>query len=191
MAYFPHTQVEGVETMHFELRSQGNPLALLPEVRRVVHDFGPDLPLLQPMAQQEQFNQSFSQERLFARLSVFFGLLAALLVGTGLYGTLAYKVGRRTAEIGVRMALGAQRRQVLWMVLLENLYLSVAGLLVGLPLAIVGARALRSILFGVGFLDPLTIAGALGAIILVTLGASYLPARRAAKIDPMVALRYE
>ena len=143
------------------------------------------------MAQQEQFNQSFSQERLFARLSVFFGLLAALLVGTGLYGTLAYKVGRRTAEIGVRMALGAQRRQVLWMVLLENLYLSVAGLLVGFPLAIVGARALRSILFGVGFLDPLTIAGALGAIILVTLGASYLPARRAAKIDPMVALRYE
>ena len=81
------------------------PPEMLPEVRRVVHDFGPDLPLLQPMAQQEQFNQSFSQERLFARLSVFFGLLAALLVGTGLYGTLAYKVGRRTAEIGAFSAI--------------------------------------------------------------------------------------
>jgi predicted permease len=191
MAYFPYTQVTGTTTMHFELRSQSNPLSLLPEVRRVVHDFGPDLPLLQPMTQQEQFDQSFSQERLFARLSVFFGLLAALLVATGLYGTLAYKVSRRTAEIGIRMALGAQRGQVTWMVMRESLYLSLSGLLIGLPLAIVGTRALRSILFGVEFLDPATLAGALLGIILVTLGASFLPARRAAKVDPMAALRSE
>ena len=191
MAYFPYAQVTGITTMHFELRSSGNPLSLLPVARRVVHGFGPDLPLLQPMTQQEQFDQSFSEERLFARLSVFFGLLAALLVATGLYGTLAYKVSRRTAEIGIRMALGAERGQVLWMVLSESLYLSLAGLLIGLPLAIIGARALRAILFGVGFLDPLTIVGSLLGIVLVALGASYIPARRAAKVDPMVALRYE
>ncbi len=191
MAYFPYSQTPGIATMHFELRSRGNPSALLSGVRRVVHDFGPDLPLLQPMTQQEQFDESFSQERLFARLAVFFGLLAALLVATGLYGTLAYKVGRRTAEIGIRMALGAQRGQVLWMVLRESLILGLAGLCIGLPLAIVSARALRSILFGVGFLDPLTIVAALVGIILLTLGASYLPARRAAKVDPLVALRYE
>jgi predicted permease len=191
MAYFPYTQVAGVETMHFELRSEGNPSALLPEVRRVVRDFGPDLPLLRAMTQQDQFDQSYSQERLFARLSVFFGLLAALLVATGLYGTLAYKVSRRTGEIGIRMALGAERRQVLWMVLRESLFLSLAGLLVGLPLASVGARALRSTLFGVGFLDPATLAGAIVGIILVALGASYQPARRAANVDPMVAVRCE
>jgi predicted permease len=191
MAYFPYTQVEGVTATNFELRSHGNPSGLLPEVRRVVHDFGPDLPLLQPMTQQEQFDRSFSEERLFARLSVFFGLLGALLVATGLYGTLAYKVGRRTAEIGVRMALGAERRQVLWMVFRESLYLGLAGSCIGLPLAIVSARALRSVLFGVGFLDPSTIVGAVLGIILVTLGASYLPARRATKVDPMLALRHE
>ncbi len=191
MAYFPYTQVEGVETMHFELRSEGSPAALLPEVRRVVHDFGPDLPLLLPMTQQEQFDQSFSQERLFARLSIFFGLLAALLVATGLYGTLAYKVSRRSAEIGIRIALGAERRQVLRMVLSESLVLSLAGLSIGLPLAIFAARALRSVLFGVGYLDPLALAGAILCILLVTLGASALPARRAASVDPIVALGYE
>jgi ABC-type antimicrobial peptide transport system permease subunit len=122
---------------------------------------------------------------------MFFGLLAALLVATGLYGTLAYRVSRRTAEIGVRMALGAQRRQVLWMVLRESLVVSVAGVLVGLPLAIAGARVLRSTLFGLGPGDPLTFAAALLGMALVTLVASLIPARRAASVDPMQALRTE
>jgi predicted permease len=191
MAYFPYSQVTGVGTLHFELRTEGNPAALLPEVRASVRDFGPDLPLLQPVTQREQFEQSFSQQRLFARLSIFFGLLAALLVATGLYGTLAYRVSRRTAEIGVRMALGARCRQVLWMVLHESLAVSVAGILLGLPLAVAGARLLRSTLFGLGPDDPLTFAGALLGITLVVLAASLLPARRAASVDPMVALRYE
>jgi predicted permease len=191
MVYFPYTQVPGVGTMHFELRTQGKPSALLPEVRRAVHGFGPDLPLLQPMAQQEQFEESYYQERLFARLSVSFGLLAALLVATGLYGTVAYKVSRRTAEIGVRMALGAQRQQVLWMVLRESLAVSAGGVLVGLPLAFAAAHVLRSMLFNLGPGDPATFGAAFVGISAVTVVASLVPARRATKVDPMVALRYE
>ncbi len=191
MAYFPYTQVPGVGTMHFELRTQGKPSALLPEVRRVVHDLGPDLPLLQPMTQQEQFRESYSQEQLFARLSVSFGLLAALLVAAGLYGTLAYRVSRRTAEIGVRMALGARRQQVLWMVLRESLAVSAGGVLVGLPLAFAAARLLRSMLFNLGPGDPVTFGAALVGITAVAVVASLVPARRATKIDPMLALRYE
>jgi predicted permease len=191
MAYFPYQQAMGTRTMHFELRTEGTPTALLPEVRRAVRESGPDIPLLAPMTQQAQFEENYMQERLFARLSTSFGLLATLLVATGLYGTLAYRVSRRTAELGVRMALGAQRRQVLWMVLRESLVMSVAGAVVGLPLAIGAAHLLRSILFGLGPTDPLTFGAALCGMFVVTLLASYIPARRATKVDPMVALRYE
>ena len=156
-----------------------------------MHEFGPDLPLLQPTTQEEQFAESFSQERLFARLSMFFGFLAALLVATGLYGTLAYRVSRRTAEIGVRMALGAHRSQVLWMILRESLLLSLAGILIGLPVAIASSRLLRSMLFGLSPGAPITFAVALVGITLVVLAASAIPARRASSVDPMVALRYE
>lgn len=190
-AYFPYTQIKGTGTMHYELRTQGNPAALLSSARHVVHDFGPDLPLLQPMTQQEQFNGSFSQERLFARLSMFFGLLAALLVATGLYGTLAYRVSRRTAEIGVRMAVGAQRHQILGMVLLESLVVSLAGIIIGLPIAFGSGRLLRSMLFDLTPGDPITFVCALLGLTLVALVASLIPARRAASVDPMVALRYE
>ncbi len=191
MAWFPYTQVGGTSTMNIELRTEGYPTALLPEVRRAVAEFGPDLPLLEPMTQQEQFDKSYTDERLSARLAICFGFLAALLVATGLYGTLSYRVSRRTAEIGVRMALGAQRRQVLWMVLRESLTVSVAGLLVGLPLAVAGARVLRSMLFGLGPGDPLAFAAAILGLAIVVLAASLIPAQRAAKVDPMVALRYE
>jgi predicted permease len=191
MAYFPYAQIAGTATMHIELRTEGNPAALLPVVRRAVREFGPDLPLLEAMTQQKQFDRSFTDERLSARLAISFGLLAALLVATGLYGTLSYRVSRRTAEIGVRMALGAQRRQVLWMILRESLAVSVAGLLLGLPLAVAGARVLRSMLFGLGPGDPLAFAGAVLGLATVVLAASLIPAGRATRVDPMVALRYE
>ena len=189
-AYFPYTQT-GAGTMHFELRSQGSPAALLPEVRRAVRDFNPDLALLQPMTQEEQFEEGYVQQKLFARCSMFFGLLATLLVATGLYGTLAYRVSRRTAEIGVRMALGAQRRQVLWMVVRESLAMTAVGVVVGLPLAVAAGRLLRAILFGLGPGDPAVFTGALAGIAVIALAASLIPARRAASVDPMQALRTE
>jgi predicted permease len=191
MAYVPYQQLPGISTMQIELRAHSNLAALLPAVERVVREFGPDLAPLQPMAQQAQFEASFSQEHLFARLAMFFGLLAAVLVATGLYGTLAYRVTRRTSEIGVRMALGARRQQVLWMVLRESLSVSMAGVLLGLPLAIGGARLLRSLLFGLAPSDPLALALAVLGTCAVALAASLIPARRAIKIDPLVALRYE
>jgi predicted permease len=191
MAYFPYQQIPDIATMQIELRANGNPKALLPEVEHVVRDLGPDLAPLQPMTQQAQFEASFSQEHLFARLAMFFGLLAALLLATGLYGTLAYRVTRRTSEIGVRMALGARRQQVLWMVLRESLGVSVAGVFLGLPLAVTGARLLRSLLFGLAPSDPLALVLAEMGTCAVALAASLIPARRATKIDPLVALRYE
>jgi predicted permease len=191
MLYFPFWQRKSVSDMQVELHTAGNPEALIPSVRAVLHDLDPNLPMQKPMTQRAQFDKSFSQPRLFARLSMFFGLIAALLVATGLYGALAYRVSRRTSEIGVRMALGAQRSQVLWMVLGESLLISVAGVAVGVPLAIAGAQLMRSMLFGVMPGDSISYFNALLGVTLVALIASAIPARRAASVDPIVALRYE
>jgi predicted permease len=191
MAYFPYAQIPDIAGMQVELRTAGNPAAFLPQVQRVVQDLGPDLAALQPMTQQAQFEASFSEEHLFARLALFFGVLAALLVATGLYGTLAYRVSRRTAEFGVRMALGARPQQLLWSILRETLLLCAAGVLLGLPLAIGGARLLRSFLFGLAPEDPVSLVTAVIATCVVVLIASAIPARRATRVDPLVALRYE
>jgi predicted permease len=190
-AYFPYTQIKGIGDMHVELRTAGNPLSILPAVRKSMAEFAPNLALLQPMTQRAQFDASISTDRLVARLAVFFGGLAVLLVATGLYGTLAYTVSRRTAEMGIRMALGAQRNEVLRMILRESLVVCVAGLALGLPLVFLSTRLLQSLLFGLAPRDPLTIAAAAAGIIAVTVIASWIPARRAATIDPQVALRYE
>ncbi len=191
MAYFPFTQIPNISTMHFELRTTATPTSLLPVVRRAVKEFGPDFGLLQPIAQQEEFDKSLFSDRLFARLSVVFGVLAVVLVCTGLYGTLAYRVSRRTAEIGVRIALGAQRGQVLWLVARESLLVCAAGVLVGLPLAVACSRLLRSMLFNLSPFDPTSFLLALIGVAVVTLLATAIPARRASLVDPMVALRYE
>jgi predicted permease len=191
MLYFPYAQAASVSDMHVELRTSGNPEALIPSVRAVLHDLDPNLPMQKPTTQRAQFDESYSQARLFARLSIFFGVLSVLLVATGLYGTLAYRVGRRTPEIGVRMALGAQRRQVLWMILRESLVVSAAAIVAGVPLAIAGTHYMRSMLFGVQPGDSLSFGLALSGVILVALAASFIPAHRASALDPIVALRYE
>jgi predicted permease len=189
--YFPFVQQTPIPNMQVELRTHGNPEALIPTVHAVLHGLDPNLPMQKPMTQRAQFEESYSQARLFARLSIFFGVLAVLLVATGLYGTLAYRVSRRTSEIGVRMALGAQRQQVLWMILRESLLVSASAILAGVPVAIAGARLMRSMLFGVQPGDMISFLLALFGLILVALAASIVPARRAAALDPIVALRYE
>ncbi|MGH9722708.1 MAG: ABC transporter permease [Bryobacteraceae bacterium] len=191
LAYFSYKQMGGISTMHIEMRTAGNPADSLQAAQSAVREFAPGAPLLQPMTQQKQFENTFAQERLFARLAMFFGLLAVLLVATGVYGTLAYTVSRRTPEVGLRMALGAQRGQVLWMVLRESLAVCAAGIVVGLPLAVACSRLLRRMLFGIAPEDPMTYAVALAGITLIALLASLMPAHRAASINPITALRYD
>ena len=192
MAYYPYTQNDDSRsTLQVELRTNGNPMAMLPTVERAVHELDPDLPLEKPMTQIAVFEDSYSQQRLFSRLAMFFALLAALLVGIGLYGTLSYRIGRRTAEIGIRMALGAQRRQVLSMILRESFQIAGAGIAGGIPLALIAGHVMGSILYELKPDDKLSLAAALVGIVGVSLVASFNPVRRASRIDPATALRSE
>jgi ABC-type antimicrobial peptide transport system permease subunit len=191
MAWYMYAQIPITGKMHVELRVHGEPLAILPAARKAVQQMDPGLPLIQPITQQAQYEQTISQQLLFARLGGFFGLLAVLLVATGLYGTLAYRVNQRTVEIGVRMAVGAQRRQVVWMVVRDSLVLTAIGVALGVPLAALLARALTSALYGVKPYDILSYSLAVYGVVCVALAASLIPARRAASIDPLSALRAE
>jgi ABC-type antimicrobial peptide transport system permease subunit len=134
---------------------------------------------------------SIDTDRFVARLSGAFGLLAILLAGIGLYGVMAYTVARRTRDIGIRMALGAESSGVLWLVLRETLLLVLIGVAVGLPVALGGTWLLKSMLFGLGGVDPVVIFAAAVSLGIIAALASFIPARRAMRVDPMVALRYE
>jgi predicted permease len=191
MAWYEYAQIPIAGRMDVELRVHGNPLAILPSARKVVQQMDPNLPLIKPMTQRAQYDLTISSQTLFARLAGCFGLLAVVLVATGLYGTLAYRVNRRTAEIGVRMAMGAGRRQVVWMILRDSLVLTGIGVVAGIPLAIAIGRALSSSLYGVQPLDALTYAFAILGVTVVAFVASAAPASRAASVDPLKALRTE
>ena len=191
MAYYPYTQRNGIRHLEVEVRVKGTPATLLPSIERAVHTLDSNLPLENPLTQQAVFEQSYSSSQMFSRLSAFFGLLAAFLVAIGLYGTLAYRLGRRTAEIGVRMALGAKPSGILWLLLRESLQVTAAGLAVGIVMALISAGFMESLLFGLKPRDPLTFGGALLTVVVVALAASLLPARQAASIAPMQALRRE
>lgn len=191
MAYIPFAQPQGVLGMQYELHTVGDPKMLIREAAKVVHDADPDLPLEKPMTQQDQFDESISRERLVANLAVFFAVLASFLVAIGLYGTISYGVSRRTMEIGVRVALGAQRSEVLRMFLVESLSVAALGLALGIPASLAIATTLRSMVYGLSPGDPLTILLALAVIAAVALAAAVFPARRAASVDPMRALRME
>jgi predicted permease len=191
MAWWDYAQSPDEGEMNMEMRVRGDALAILPEVRKVVAQMDPDVPLIQPILQRTQFEQTISQQLMFARLAEFFGLLAVVLVATGLYGTLAYRVNMRTAEIGVRMAVGARRAQVVWMVLKDSLLLTAVGVLMGVPLAMLVGRALTSSLYGVKPLDTVSYLLAMMGVAVVALAASAAPAVRAASVDPLTALRVE
>jgi predicted permease len=191
MAWYEYAQIPMVSKMDVELRVHGDPLAILPAARKAVQQLDPNLPLIRPMTQRAQFDTTISSQMLFARLAGFFGLLAVVLVATGLYGTLAYRVSRRTAEIGIRMAMGAARGQVVWMILRDSLVLTAVGVSLGIPFAMVVGRALDSSLYGVRPLDGLSYAIAVLGLTVVAVVASAVPARRAAAIEPLTALRAE
>ena len=131
------------------------------------------------------------KERLIAFLSSFFTLIALLLASIGLYGVMAYAVARRTSEIGIRMALGAEHRSILRMVMRETLLLVTIGVAIGVFAALASTRLVSSMLFGLEPTDPVTLVAATGVMLAVAACAGYLPARRASRVDPMVALRYE
>jgi len=189
--YYPYTQQRHFYGMTFYLQTAGDPNALVPDVRHVVHDLDPSLLLTDIRSQSDQIDESIVPERMLARLASFFGALALLLAAIGLNGTLAYAVNRRSREISIRMALGAQRGQVVLLVLGETLLLIALGTALGIPLAMVSARLVSSQLYGIQSFDPPTLIGAF-VVLLLTAGMSgYLPARRAASIDPMQALRTE
>jgi predicted permease len=191
MAWYMYAQIPVIGTMQVELRVHGEPLAILPDARKALQQLDPNLPLIQPITQRAQFETTISSQLLFARLAEFFGLLAVVLVATGLYGTLAYRVTQRTAEIGVRMAVGARRTQVVWMILADSLLLTVCGVVTGIPLAMLVGRGLTSSLYGIKPLDALTYLLAVIGVAIVALAASAIPAARAASIDLLRALRTE
>ncbi|HTV55223.1 MAG TPA: ABC transporter permease [Terriglobia bacterium] len=194
VVYVPYLQTPSASLtygMTLEVRTAGNPDAAAGAVRQAIRQIDRDVPILGFTTLAEQVRESLAQERLVARTSTLFGLLAALLASIGLYGVMMYTVTRRTGEIGIRMALGARPSQVLWMVLEEALQLVAAGTALGVPLTMVFARLISSQLYGISPADPSTIAGSAALLAGIALLASYIPARRAANVDPIVALRYE
>ena len=191
-AYVPYTQSRTpVSSMCFEVRAAGDPMTLVNAVRRAVSDIVPGVPIADVKTQAQLIGDSLGQEIMYVRLFAFFGLLALLLACVGLYGTMSYALGRRTREIGIRMALGAAQARVLGSALAEALVIAVVGVSAGGFLAWAGARYVRSLLFGVTPLDLPTIAAAVAILFTVALGAGYLPARRASRLTPLEALREE
>ncbi|MGH9575140.1 MAG: ADOP family duplicated permease [Candidatus Acidiferrales bacterium] len=176
---------------HFELRTAVNPTALVKSVREIVSNAGDNLPLTDVRTQTEQIDQLLFQERLMSRLSTFFGALALVLACIGLFGLLSYEVARRTRELGIRMALGAQRRDLLRLVVGQGILLVLVGTGIGIGAAIGVTRFMSAMLYGIHPDDPLTFAGVAVLLMLVALLACYIPARRAMRVDPMVALRHE
>jgi putative ABC transport system permease protein len=173
------------------VRTAGDPLTMAARVRQELREIDPNLPVLRINTINEQLDDVLAQECLTATLSGFFGLLALLLVCLGLYGVISYTVARRTNEIGIRLALGATPADVLRMVLKESLWLVLAGIAIGAPATLATTRLISSRLFGVSAADPHTMAVAAVLMIAVSVVAAFLPARRAARIEPMVALRDE
>ena len=189
--YIPYSQDDGVTQLTFVVRVAGDAGAAASAVREAVQRLDPSLPIfdIKPMA--AQVAESLYVERMVAALSVTFGALATMLAAIGLYGVMSYAVARRTREIGIRMALGAERGGVMWLVLKEVAVLALAGVGIGLAGAFYLTRQVQSQLFGLSPHDPATLVGAVMVLLTVALLAGFIPARRATTIDPLVALRAE
>jgi predicted permease len=175
----------------FEVRTAGDPKAMIAPIRSLIDQRDSNLPMMQIATQSEQIDRLLAQERIVAQLSSFFGVLALLLACTGLYGLLSYEVTRRTREIGIRVALGAQRMDLIRMVVGQGIVLSLAGTVVGLVAAFGIGKLLKSLLYGVKPGDPITLVAVSVLVIGIALAAAFVPARRATTVNPVIALRYE
>ena len=187
-------ELRSVGSVTFEARTTGNPDSFVPAIRQAVREVDGNLPLNDIKTQIEQADETLAMERLFAKLFSLFGLLAQQLAAIGLYGVLAYSVSQRNHEIGIRMALGANRGTVLKMILRQGMTLTLIGVALGLGGAYVLTKYLESLtemLYGVKARDPLTYGAIAALLTIVALVACFIPARRATKVDPLVALRYE
>ncbi|HXW90398.1 MAG TPA: ABC transporter permease [Terriglobales bacterium] len=190
--YVPlYQHINEPDVVHFSVRTAGNPKDWISGVGRAVQGLDRNLPIFDVKTEVEEINQATLQERLFAELTGFFGMLALALAAIGLYGMISYAVSRRTNEIGIRIALGARRTKILQMVLREAMLVAALGVAVGAPAAFVLSRLVGTLLYGLKPTDPLTVASATSALLFVGFLAAYLPAQRAARIEPLAALRHE
>jgi predicted permease len=188
--FVPYMQTR-VGNAAFEVRTRSAPAAVTGAVREAVRQIDQNLPMMDVSTQLEQVELRFQQEKFFAQAYSLFGLVALLLAALGLFGLMSYNVARRTNEIGIRMALGAQRQDVLRLVMRESMLLVIAGVVAGLAIALFAGRFVATLLYGVPPTDALALALAILVMILVSAVAGYIPARRASRVDPMVALHYE
>ena len=188
--YLPYTQREW-GFGNFEVRYSGDFSSISNEVQQAIHSVDRRLPITNITTLDAQVARSFTNESIIAKLSAFFGLMAVFLSCIGLYGLMSYLVSRRTGEIGIRMALGANRSAVAWQVLREIGLLVFAGIIIGLPLTLSGIRLVRNMLYGLSGTDPFSLIAATALLLFAGMAAGYLPARRAAAVDPVVALRDE
>mgnify|MGYP001079593031 CR=1 FL=1 len=192
MIYLPYMQNDRPPAqMTYELRTVGNPLSHAATVGQIVRQVDSRLAVSGLETQAAHIDQAISQEITLARLCTAFAILALLIACVGLYGTVAFSVERRTSEIGIRVALGAQRAGIVWMVLREVLALALVGLAIAVPVGLAGTRGIKSFLFGIQPNDPVALAVSVMVLIIAGLVAGYLPALRASRIDPMAAIRHE
>jgi predicted permease len=178
-------------SLNYMIQTRAEPEAIVPSLRRVLARENPDLPLINVRTQQQQIDATTQQERIFVAMTSSFGMLALALAAVGIYGVMAYSVANRTNEIGIRLALGAQRAQVLAMILREATWISLTGVVAGLGAALVLARLIKSMLYGLQPADPVSLLSGALLLLAVGLAASWLPARRAASVQPVEALRHE
>jgi predicted permease len=192
LIYLPTAQaLDHLGSLVLAVRTSGKPSEMVGALRNEMRTVSSDLLLTNIATLDEQVWQSLLQERLLATLALLFGLLALLLACVGLYGVISYEVARRTREIGIRMALGAQARDALKLVVGQGLMLTLAGITSGLAMSVAATRWLESLLYGVSATDPVTFVGITTSLLIAALLACYLPARRATKVDPMITLKYE